>query len=74
MVDLASLRGGGVGRGDPSIQLEVKGHDLRIADLPLRAGPQAGAVVAVREQDAADLGEHGICQADKPASPIFASE
>jgi putative membrane protein len=60
MVDLASLRGGGVGRGDPSIQLEVKGHDLRIADLPLRAGPHAGAVVAVREQGAADLGEHGI--------------
>jgi hypothetical protein len=29
MVDLASLRGG-VGRGDPSIRLEVKGYELRI--------------------------------------------
>ena len=35
----------------------MKGHDLRIADLPLRAGAQAGAAVAVRERDAADLGE-----------------
>jgi hypothetical protein len=57
MVDLAILRGGGVGRGDPSIQLEAKGHDLRITRLPLRGGPHAGAAVAVRERDAADLGE-----------------
>jgi NIPSNAP len=35
----------------------VKGHDLPIADLPLRAGAPAGAAVAVRERDAADLGE-----------------
>src|SRR5438552_6021886 len=35
----------------------MKGHDLRIADLPLRTGAQAGGAVAVRERDAADLGE-----------------
>jgi hypothetical protein len=35
----------------------VKGHDLRIADLPLRAGPHAGAAVAVRERDAAGVWE-----------------
>jgi NIPSNAP len=57
MVDLASLRDGGGAHGDPSTGLKVKNHDLRIAHLPLRAGPHAGAVVAVRERDAADLGE-----------------
>jgi hypothetical protein len=31
----------------------------RIADLPLRAGAQAGAAVAVRERDAAYLEKHG---------------
>jgi len=41
----------------------VNGHDLRIADLPLRAGAHAGAAVAVRARDAADLEKHGIRQA-----------
>jgi NIPSNAP len=41
----------------------VKNHDLRITDLPLRAGVPAGAAVAVRERDAADLGEARIRQA-----------
>jgi hypothetical protein len=35
----------------------VKGHDLRIADLPLRARAQGGAAVPVRERDATNLGE-----------------
>jgi NIPSNAP len=47
----------------PSTGFEVKGHDLRIADLPLRAGASAGAAVAVRERDAAEWEKHDIRQA-----------
>jgi len=39
----------------PSTQFEGKDHDLRMRILPLRAGAQAGAAVAVRDRDAADL-------------------
>jgi hypothetical protein len=41
----------------------VKGHDLRIADLPLRAGAQAGAVSRFENETLRIWEKHGIRQA-----------
>ena len=41
----------------------MRDHDLRIADLPLRAGAQAGAAVAVQNETLRIWEQHGIRQA-----------